>query len=270
MSILNERIKKCREALGMSQAELAELLGYSDRSTIAKIEKGTNDITQSKIEAFAKALHTTPAYLMGWENNFGEADDDTRNLLKAQQALTKAIEQSSDLPSKERINLLFDMSDYDPMVVAFNLDFDQDYLTRWMVYGDIPPAPIVNKILGVFQIKPKDLFDAKDLGAYEDEQKEWPSLVDGDLIWDDEYAIFGGEKRNARTIPEGLEAMLNRLGQCLIGLNDEGRQKVEDYAKDLAQMPKYQREQPRQTPPSTLESNDLLPPPRRTRNGPTP
>ena len=74
MSILNERIKQRREALGMSQAELAELLGYSDRSTIAKIEKGTNDITQSKIEAFAKVLHTTPAYLMGWENNSGEQD----------------------------------------------------------------------------------------------------------------------------------------------------------------------------------------------------
>lgn len=74
MSILNERIKQRREELGMSQAELAELLGYSDRSTIAKIEKGTNDITQSKIEAFAKALRTTPAYLMGWENDSGEQD----------------------------------------------------------------------------------------------------------------------------------------------------------------------------------------------------
>lgn len=74
MSILNVRIKQRREALGMSQAELAELLGYSDRSTIAKIEKGTNDITQSKIEAFAKVLHTTPAYLMGWESDSGEQD----------------------------------------------------------------------------------------------------------------------------------------------------------------------------------------------------
>ena len=74
MSILNERIKQRREALGMSQAELAELLGYSDRSTIAKIEKGTNDITQSKIEAFAEALRTTPAYLMGWENDSGDQD----------------------------------------------------------------------------------------------------------------------------------------------------------------------------------------------------
>ena len=63
----------------MSQAELAEALGYSDRSTIAKIEKGINDITQSKIEAFAEALHTTPAYLMGWTDDWYDYDKDEDN-----------------------------------------------------------------------------------------------------------------------------------------------------------------------------------------------
>ena len=73
---LNARIKSRREDLGMTQAELADLLGYSDRSTIAKIEAGVNDITQSKIEAFAKALHTTPAYLMGWTDDYYDYDLD--------------------------------------------------------------------------------------------------------------------------------------------------------------------------------------------------
>jgi transcriptional regulator with XRE-family HTH domain len=52
----------------MSQDELASKLGYKSRSTIAKIESGENDITQSKIVEFAKALETTPAYLMGWDD----------------------------------------------------------------------------------------------------------------------------------------------------------------------------------------------------------
>ena len=69
MSTLFARIRERREALGLSQAELAEQLGYSNRSTIAKIEKGVNDITHSKIEAFAEALHTTTAYLMGWTDD---------------------------------------------------------------------------------------------------------------------------------------------------------------------------------------------------------
>lgn len=66
---LYERIKHRREELGMSQDELAKKLGYKSRSTIAKIEKGENDITQSKISAFAKALNTTPSYLMGWDSD---------------------------------------------------------------------------------------------------------------------------------------------------------------------------------------------------------
>lgn len=61
-----KRIKKRREELGMSQESLAQKLGYKSRSSINKIELGLNDISQSKIVAFAKALHTTPEYLMGW------------------------------------------------------------------------------------------------------------------------------------------------------------------------------------------------------------
>ena len=53
----------------MSQGDLAREMGYSDRSTIAKIESGVNDITQSKISAFADALNTTAAYLMGWTDD---------------------------------------------------------------------------------------------------------------------------------------------------------------------------------------------------------
>ena len=68
MSTIYERIRAQRERLGLSQAELAVAVGYTDRSTIAKIEKGKIDIAQSRIKAFADALHTTPAYLMGWED----------------------------------------------------------------------------------------------------------------------------------------------------------------------------------------------------------
>jgi len=65
---VGERIKECREKLGLTQDELAQITGYKSRSSINKIEKGGNDLPQSKIVAFAKALKTTPAYLMGWED----------------------------------------------------------------------------------------------------------------------------------------------------------------------------------------------------------
>lgn len=66
---VGERIRIKREQLDMTQDELAQLTGYKSRSSINKIEKGGNDLPQSKIVAFAKALNTTPAYLMGWEDD---------------------------------------------------------------------------------------------------------------------------------------------------------------------------------------------------------
>ena len=69
MNILNigERIKRRREQLEMSQDELARRLGYKSRSSINKIEKDASGLPQTKIVAFANALQTTPAYIMGWE-----------------------------------------------------------------------------------------------------------------------------------------------------------------------------------------------------------
>lgn len=64
---IGDRIKARRVQLGLSQEELAARLGYKSRSTINKIELGVNDITQSKVSAIAKALDTTSAYLMGWD-----------------------------------------------------------------------------------------------------------------------------------------------------------------------------------------------------------
>lgn len=62
---LYENIKKRREALNMTQAELAELVGYSDKSMISRVENGLIDLSQTKIMAFAEALRTTPTALMG-------------------------------------------------------------------------------------------------------------------------------------------------------------------------------------------------------------
>lgn len=67
MTTIGLNIKSRREELGITQEELAKKLNYKSKSTINKIEMGINDITQSKVVAFAEALETTPAYLMGWD-----------------------------------------------------------------------------------------------------------------------------------------------------------------------------------------------------------
>lgn len=59
-----EKIKFLREKNGMSQQELANKVGFKTASAVNKIELGLRDINQSRILAFAKALNTTPNYLL--------------------------------------------------------------------------------------------------------------------------------------------------------------------------------------------------------------
>lgn len=68
MADIGKRIKEKREQQGITQEELAFKLGYKNKSTIAKIETGANDIAQSKVVEFAKALNTSVAFLMGWSD----------------------------------------------------------------------------------------------------------------------------------------------------------------------------------------------------------
>ena len=53
--------------MGMSQRELARKMGYSDNSTLNRIEKGSVDVSQAKVVQFAKILNVSIAYLMDWE-----------------------------------------------------------------------------------------------------------------------------------------------------------------------------------------------------------
>ena len=66
---IGKRIKQRRKELGMSADKLGEILG-KDRSTIFRYEKGDiENLPLDILQPIAKALNTTPAYLMGWEDN---------------------------------------------------------------------------------------------------------------------------------------------------------------------------------------------------------
>ena len=64
---IGDKIKIAREQKKMSQDELARKLGYKSRSTIAKIESGENELTQSKIKKFAAALEVSISWLMDFD-----------------------------------------------------------------------------------------------------------------------------------------------------------------------------------------------------------
>ena len=57
MSTIYDRIRARRLELGLTAEDLAQQLGYKDKSSISKIENGKADIPQAKVELFANALH---------------------------------------------------------------------------------------------------------------------------------------------------------------------------------------------------------------------
>ena len=64
---IGEKIKQRRTELQWSQRQLSDKMGYSNHSTITKIEAGKVDIPQSRIVQFAEVLGVSVAYLMNWE-----------------------------------------------------------------------------------------------------------------------------------------------------------------------------------------------------------
>lgn len=72
MSITGQRIKERRTQLEMSADDIAALLGVS-RSTIFRYENGhIEKVPANVLEKLADILKTTPAYLMGWQDECAE------------------------------------------------------------------------------------------------------------------------------------------------------------------------------------------------------
>lgn len=66
---IGKRIRDRRKELGLSADDLAEAIG-KDRTTIYRYERGAIEKLPTNILVpIAEALHTTPAYLMGWDDD---------------------------------------------------------------------------------------------------------------------------------------------------------------------------------------------------------
>lgn len=66
---LGNNIKYARKAAGLTQEDIAREIGVS-KQTVQKYESGIiTTISSDKIEIIAKLLRTTPAKLMGWQDN---------------------------------------------------------------------------------------------------------------------------------------------------------------------------------------------------------
>lgn len=85
-----DRIREKRISLDLSQTELAKRAGYTDRTTISKLEHMGNDITMKQVKRVAEALGVSSAYLMGWDNDNNvniDVEDNANNVVRARALL---------------------------------------------------------------------------------------------------------------------------------------------------------------------------------------
>lgn len=110
MSTVGERIRNKRLELGYTQENLAKKLGYKNRSSVNQMENSVG-LPLSKIERLAEALNVTPSYLMGWDINVNQNNNNytTNNYYSGcgQHAINRNIKVT--INSKE---YFFELIDY--------------------------------------------------------------------------------------------------------------------------------------------------------------
>ena len=106
MIILYENIKKFRKQMKWSQEELAIRTGYTDRSSIAKIEKGMVDLSQSKIKQFADVFGVSASELMGWEEKKETATQVDNGLSESKKQLLALAEQCSEEDAQKLLQMM--------------------------------------------------------------------------------------------------------------------------------------------------------------------
>lgn len=142
---LGRQIRRLREQLGMSQEELAKKLGYKSKSSINKVETGSQSLTQSKIMRFAEALKTTPGELLDWDSD--DAPD---------------VEYSNERQRQifsENLRRLLKESDKTQKELAEAIGESQQVVNTWAIGRSIPRMGRVQKLADFFGVEKSVLVD---------------------------------------------------------------------------------------------------------------
>lgn len=99
------KIKELRKLHGLTLEDVAKVVGVG-KSTVRKWETGMiANMRRDKIAALAEALHTTPAYLMGWEEPQEETRAETYQRIIKEEAAVQWYNSLNE-EQKRLINLL--------------------------------------------------------------------------------------------------------------------------------------------------------------------
>ena len=129
---IGQRIHNSRKQKKLSMKELGKMVGLHE-STISRYEKGEiMSLDIEKMKDFAKALDTTPAYLMGWDQ---EMNDDFGTELK-------------ELRSKKNVTI---------MEMAEEIHIDVNTLVQYENGTRKVPLEVLKKIAKYFNVDVNNL-----------------------------------------------------------------------------------------------------------------
>lgn len=150
MLTLYKNIKARRLDLKMSQDRLAELTGYRDRSSIAKIEKGDVDLAESKIREFAKALKTTPQELMGWDD-IGTNIFTDDNISSPEDSMESPKEKKR---ASKNLNKILNAIGMSPVELSKDSGVSKSALNHYLKGDLVPSQENAEKMAAVLKVNP--------------------------------------------------------------------------------------------------------------------
>lgn len=107
---IGERIKQRRLELGYTADALAKLLN-KNRATIYRYENGDiENMPIDVLEPLAKALNTTPAYLMGWQEPHQESTSTLSKQSEDYYLDSETAEYAEMLRTRPEMRMLFSAS----------------------------------------------------------------------------------------------------------------------------------------------------------------
>lgn len=181
-----ERLKEALSIRNMKQSELAARTGIG-KSSISTYLSGAYVPKQKNIYKMAQVLDVSEAWLMGLDVPMEKLE--RLQLNEAKRKLSLLVSSDASMLSGKRVEFLFNSMDYDPMIISYSLDIDQRYIDGWIDNNDLPPQPIVDKILGLFQMKASELLNGEELVSYMEENVEWGKTPSNIFKMPDTYQV---------------------------------------------------------------------------------
>ena len=160
---IGERIKQRRLELNLTVDELAKRLG-KNRATIYRYE--SNDIENfptTILEPLAKALDTTPAYLMGWEESI---PDYTFTLADGSKIIIEYMEPAKQKIAQRLLTYYFKLNEIGQKKALENIEDLSKIYSKEKAY-----------------LEPQAAHERTDIEVTDDMRKHDNDIMDDDTFW---------------------------------------------------------------------------------------